>query len=362
MNLERKSCDLAEFKLSEEGHGGFSGYGSTFGTLDRQGEIVVKGAFTKTLAQFEADGFITIAHDWDRLPVGSIKSAREDEKGLWIDAEFHSTPEAQACRTYVRERIARRKSVGLSIGYWVKDDERTRDARLLKEIALAECSVVTVPANPAAGASQAKRETQMKAQYLGEYAEQEATWGMLDSLHYSLQSALYGCLFMGDGTREECLAAADACLAEHHALVLKAITALYPDDTADMKALAADVFATWHIGDVRRQTSDVSSELTPDDRRLTPPTSDPPAGKEFDTAIDEAHAAIADLIARSREIAALRAKSGRTLSAARRAELEQLHADMGALLTETAPRAPAAERLAAELSLYRRKAAMRACG
>ena len=340
MNLERKACAAPEFKLSDEGNGGFSGYASVFGLLDRQGEIVVKGAFAAGLAQFERDGFITLAHDWDMLPIGSIKTAHEDDQGLWIEAEFHSTPEAQACRTYTRERIQRRKSVGLSIGYWVRDDERTREARLLKAVDLTEVSIVSVPANPAAGANQAKTATPSKAVYLGEDAEQQATWGMLDSLHYMLQEALYRCLFMGNGTREESLAAADACLTEYHALVMKAITALYPPDTADIKALAAAVKAAWKLGD----------------------PSDPPAGKEFDREIERALAALADLIPRSREIAQLRAKSGRTLTAARRADLATLHADLGSLLEETQPRAPEAERLAAELSFYRQKAQARAYG
>jgi HK97 family phage prohead protease len=339
-DLQRKMCDLAEFKLTDEGNGGFSGYGSVFSVLDRQGEIVAPGAFTDTLPQFEKEGFIAVSHDWDRLPVGSIKACRQDEKGLWIDAEFHSTPEAQACRTYVRERLQRGKSVGLSIGYWVRDDERTKDGRLLKQLDLAEVSVVTIPANPAAGAARAKAEQQQKATYLGEYAEQDATWSMLDSLHYSLQNAIFTCLFMGEGTREECLAAADGCLAEYHAMAMQAITALYPADMADTKALAAEVKAAWHISD----------------------PSDPPAGKEFDAQIDEAHACLADLIVRSREIALLRAKSGRTLSAARRQELAQLHTDLGALIEETAPKAPLAERLAAELAFYARKAELRAYG
>lgn len=343
MNLERKSCDAPEFKLSEEGNGAFTGYASVFGVLDRQGEIVMPGAFAKTLADFERDGFITIGHDWDCLPLASIKSAREDQKGLWIEAEFHSTPEAQACRTVMRERLARRKSVGLSIGYWVRDDERTREGRLLKELALAETSIVTVPANPAAGASSAKATgPQGKATYLGAYAEQEMTWSLINSLGYSLREALYGCLFSDEaGSREDRLAAADACLQEFHDLALKAITALYPmDDTADLKALAAEVKAAWKLTDA----------------------SDPPAGKEFDAEIDRALAALADLIPRSREIAALRAKSGRTLSAARRSDLAQLHTDLGTLLDETKPRASEAERVAAELSFYRRKAALRAYG
>lgn len=337
MDLQRKTCDLAQFKLSEEGTGSFAGHASVFNVLDRQGEIVQPGAFAGTLEQFEATGFVAIAHDWDALPVASIKRCREDEKGLWIEAEFHSTPEAQGCRTYVRERLGRGKTVPLSIGYWVRDSQPTKEGLLLKQLDLAEVSIVTVPANPQAGAARAKT-AGTKAQYLGEYAEMDMTWQVLHSLGYSLQDALYACLFGAEGMREEKLARVDDCLAEYHQLVLKAITALYPEDGAETEALAAEVKAAWNLSD----------------------SSDPPAGKEFDRQIDEAHAALVDLITRSREIAVMRAKSGRTLSAARREDLAALHTALGLLLVEVAPRASEAERRAAELDFLRRKHRLRA--
>lgn len=351
-DLQRKTCDLAQFKLSEEGSGGFEGYASVFSVLDRQGEIVAPGAFAKTLGQFEQTGFITVAHDWDALPIASIKRSREDAKGLLIEAEYHSTPEAQACRTYVRERLGRGKSVPLSIGYWVRDSLPSADGLLLKELELAECSLVTVPANPEAGVSSAKARaaraaggapphplpaTAAKASYLGADAEMEMTWSVVNSLGYSLQDALYTCLFGSQGPREEKLARVDACLTEYHQLVLKALTALYPEE-APTEALAAEVKIAWNLAD----------------------PSDPPAGKEFDRQIERTLADLTDLIPRSREIAAMRAKQGRTLSAARRQDLATLHAGLGVLLQEFTPRAAVAERQAAELSLYRRKARMRA--
>lgn len=363
MDLQRKTCDLASFKFDDTECGGFLGWASVFGVLDRQGDIVAKGAFADTIEQFKQTGFIAIAHDWDALPVATIRDAYEDDKGLFIDCEFHSSDEAQAARTYVRERINRKKSVGLSIGYFVKDSLNTPEGHVLKAIDLAECSIVTLPACPPAGVSRVKgayiplrtdstgslivpdtgRATTAaeKALYLNPYTEMEATWSAISSLSYALQEALYQCLFSDEATRAERLAKADACLAEYHALVLKGITALYPED-ADMEALAATVKAAWNLSDQK--------------------ASDPPAGKEFDRQIETALADVADLIRRSREIAALRAKAGRTLSAARREDLTALHTDLGRLIVEVAPRASEAELRAAELSLYAKKAHMRAYG
>jgi hypothetical protein len=147
--LEHKSCDRADIKLLDigDGAGGFIGYGSTFGNRDRAGEIVVPGAFSKALETFMRDGFIAVGHDWAALPVATVKSAVEDDMGLRLEAEFHTTARAQEARQTVRERLERGKSVGLSIGYRVLDAEDTDDGRLLKEIELHEVSLVTVPCN-----------------------------------------------------------------------------------------------------------------------------------------------------------------------------------------------------------------------
>lgn len=146
----------ADLKLSDDGAGSFQGYASTFANWDSVGERPVKGAFTRHLESFKSDGFIAIGHDWSGLPIATLNDAYEDDIGLYIDAPFHSTPEAQAARTTVRERLARGKSVKLSIGYEVLQDEYVTEGRLLKEIKLYEVSLVTVPANMAASVTGAK--------------------------------------------------------------------------------------------------------------------------------------------------------------------------------------------------------------
>lgn len=146
--LQRKECIDADFKVLDDGpHGSFSGYASVFGNTDRQNEVVVPGAFSRTLPAFLKDGFGALNHEWSTLPIATFTEAREDHRGLFVKGEFHSTPDAQAARTIVRERLERGKSVGLSIGYKVKDDEFKDGARHLKELDLFEVSLVSVPAN-----------------------------------------------------------------------------------------------------------------------------------------------------------------------------------------------------------------------
>lgn len=145
-----------QFKASQDGTGGFQGYASTFANWDSVKERPVRGAFTPHLEAFKRDGFIAVGHDWQALPVATPNDAYEDDIGLYLDVSYHSTPMAQAARTVTNERIERGKSVKLSIGYEVLQDEFTQDGRLLKEIKLYEVSLVTVPANPLASVTGAK--------------------------------------------------------------------------------------------------------------------------------------------------------------------------------------------------------------
>ena len=148
--MERKVTDIADLKLLDEGAGSFSGYASTFGNFDSVKERPVRGAFAPHLSDFLKDGFVAIGHSWSALPIATPTVAREDDIGLYVEAEFHTTPEAQAARTVMKERAARGKSLKLSIGYEVLEDEYVEEGRLLKSVKLYEYSLVNVPANQAA--------------------------------------------------------------------------------------------------------------------------------------------------------------------------------------------------------------------
>ncbi len=161
--LQHKECLDGEFKILDDSpHGSFTGYASVFGNTDRQNEVVVKGAFAATLPGFLKDGFGALNHEWSTLPIATISEAREDDRGLWVKGQFHSTPDAQAARTIVRERLERGKSVGMSIGYRVNDDEFKEAIRYLKDVDLFEVSLVSVPANPEAQLAAVKAETQQQ--------------------------------------------------------------------------------------------------------------------------------------------------------------------------------------------------------
>lgn len=154
--MEHKTLAWYDLKLRDDGAGSLEGYASTFENWDDVGERPVKGAFKQHLPDFLTDGFISIGHNWSQLPIATPTVAREDSKGLYVEAQFHSTPDAQAARTVVKERLDRGKSVKLSIGYEVLLDEYVPEGRLLKDVKLYEWSIVTVPANPQAAVTGAK--------------------------------------------------------------------------------------------------------------------------------------------------------------------------------------------------------------
>lgn len=94
------------------------GNASVLGVMDRQSDVLFPGFYGKgALAGFLKDGFIAVGHDWESMPVAMPKSAKEDGQNLVCEAVFHSTPEAQSVRTVCMERIANGLSVGLSVGF-----------------------------------------------------------------------------------------------------------------------------------------------------------------------------------------------------------------------------------------------------
>jgi HK97 family phage prohead protease len=153
--MQYKVIEVPRLKTTGSGPGTLMGYASTW-QKDSVGDIVVRGAYRDTIKDWLREGFVALGHDWNRLPIATPKSAVEDSIGLKIEAEFHSTPEAQNARRVIQERLERGKSVKLSIGYDVLDDERTKAGRLLKKLKLWEVSVVNVPANTGAAVLAAK--------------------------------------------------------------------------------------------------------------------------------------------------------------------------------------------------------------
>lgn len=185
MNIERKFIDLKDLKLNDEGPGYIEGYRSVYGVIDEGGDIVVKGAFKNTLAEYLSTGFTAHSHDWSFAEaVGFPVESYEDDHGWFVRSQFHSTPDAQAIRTKAQERMKAGKQVGFSFGYapkefthieakdyeselpkYVKSDalaammkkaQNFTRVRILKSVDAIEDSIVTAPMNKRAAATDVK--------------------------------------------------------------------------------------------------------------------------------------------------------------------------------------------------------------
>lgn len=145
--MDRLDFPFEVKQVSEDG--AFSGYGSTFGgDPDSYGDVIAKGAFTKSLAKGGRNG-TGIAMLWQHnsdQPVGIWPSISEDSKGLVVQGKI-AVDTVLGKDAYTLLKMGAIK--GLSIGYNTIDYEYNTETKIrtLKELELWEISLVTFPAN-----------------------------------------------------------------------------------------------------------------------------------------------------------------------------------------------------------------------
>lgn len=147
--LLKKRLD-AELKIKAVSDTGeFSGYGSVFGVKDSYSDIVVKGAFQKSLDKWSEKTSLPALlwqHDMAE-PIGVYTKMEEDENGLYVEGRLLIDDDPLAKRAHAHLKAG--SITGLSIGYSLQDHEydKQKEAFILKEIDLWEVSLVTFPAN-----------------------------------------------------------------------------------------------------------------------------------------------------------------------------------------------------------------------
>ncbi len=146
--LSLNNCDI-KFAAAE---GAFSGYGSVFGNVDSKNDIIMPGAYAEVLKAAERLP-VYVNHGWlrDALPVGHWSGLKEDDRGLYGDANLiMQMPSAVDAYWGMKSGLV----TGLSVAILpdAKATERRADGvRVIHRIkALKEISIVTVPANDAA--------------------------------------------------------------------------------------------------------------------------------------------------------------------------------------------------------------------
>lgn len=143
---------IAVKAVGDQGNGTLEGYANVFEVKDSYGEVTRPGAFAQDIQEFISKGYLLPDHEWEiTCACGFISEAKEDSKGLWFKAEFHSDDESQKIRLKVQERLAAGKEVGLSIGYWVIDGGYEmvdgEEVYMLRRLLVKEVSIVIAQAN-----------------------------------------------------------------------------------------------------------------------------------------------------------------------------------------------------------------------
>jgi len=123
-----------------------TGYLSAFENKDLVGDIMEKGAFSKTLNERKGDIYFLNNHEWSQ-PHGKFNILREDKKGLYFESNpLIDTSYSTDLMKLYEAGIVKEHSVGYQTVKSIKD--RGQDARILKEVRLFEGSNVTRGANP----------------------------------------------------------------------------------------------------------------------------------------------------------------------------------------------------------------------
>jgi HK97 family phage prohead protease len=123
----------------------FRGYASTY-DKDLGGDIIVRGAFQKTLAERGSRVKVLWQHS---EPIGKPKEMREDDKGLYVEAMISKTRLGDEALELMRDGVIDQMSIGYSIPAG-KSDMDESGTRIIKELKLYEFSAVTFPMNEAA--------------------------------------------------------------------------------------------------------------------------------------------------------------------------------------------------------------------
>ena len=147
--LEKKFCRIGEAVTLTEGCR-IEGYASLFGLTDQGGDVVMPGAYGKSLARLKAESRavrMLWQHDATQ-PIGVWDEIAEDGRGLKVRGriltEVEKGREAAAL-------VAAGAIDGLSIGYrTVTAEKDAKGQRLLREVELWEVSLVTFPMLPEA--------------------------------------------------------------------------------------------------------------------------------------------------------------------------------------------------------------------
>lgn len=150
------------FEMKADEFGLIAGYFSTYDkTPDSYGDIIEPGAFTETIQKRKDSGHpfpLCFNHDFSAV-IGAVNSIEDTEKGPYIEATFLNTQQAQDVRQMLQSGAIYQFSFAYDIlgaRKPTKEEEAAGVTNVLTKLEVFEISVVTVPANQNAVATEVK--------------------------------------------------------------------------------------------------------------------------------------------------------------------------------------------------------------
>ena len=137
-----KAAPVGELIDADEKAGIIKGYGSYFGNKDSDNDVIVKGAYKKTIAENGERVKYLYQHDMNQ-PIGKMTELYEDDKGLVFVAEIAKTQLGKDVVELMKTGVITENSVGIM----PIQKENKGDHREIKEVKLYEISAVTLAAN-----------------------------------------------------------------------------------------------------------------------------------------------------------------------------------------------------------------------
>lgn len=137
-----KTTQLGSVIDADEKAGIVKGYASVFGNKDSDGDIIMAGAYKKTIQENKNRIKYLYQHDLDK-PLGKMVMLEEDQKGLMFEAEVPKTQLGRDVLQLMMAGVITENSVGI-----MPIQREMRDGyREISEVKLYEVSAVTLAAN-----------------------------------------------------------------------------------------------------------------------------------------------------------------------------------------------------------------------
>lgn len=150
--MEQKSLDIHIKSVSED-EGIFEAIVAVFGNVDSYGDVVMPGAFEKSLAEWAASGDLIPVIWSHRIDdpfshIGSVLEAKETDTGLWVRGQLDlENPTAVQAFKLLKGRRLKQFSFGYKTREATRGEREGRGVLELRDLELLEVSPTLIGAN-----------------------------------------------------------------------------------------------------------------------------------------------------------------------------------------------------------------------